>query len=46
VEPEDGISQEIDQLLANRKMEAKVDSWRVLWRILFPMDEAVPSSGK
>ncbi|KAI2632570.1 hypothetical protein GGS26DRAFT_81606 [Hypomontagnella submonticulosa] len=42
IDPEDGITDEVDTLLAERKNDTKVSSWKELWQILFPSDEEIP----
>ncbi|KAK3988963.1 hypothetical protein QBC44DRAFT_96244 [Cladorrhinum sp. PSN332] len=43
--PEDGITNQIEDLLNGRKANSKVDRWDALWHVLFPDDpaEAIPS---
>ncbi|KAI1841988.1 hypothetical protein JX266_011848 [Neoarthrinium moseri] len=41
--PEDGITDEVDMLLAERKSGLKVNSWEGLWKVLFPNDTHIPS---
>ncbi|TLD30484.1 hypothetical protein PspLS_02678 [Pyricularia sp. CBS 133598] len=43
VNPEDGITREIDEKLCARGNARKVDCWAALWRTLFPNDEHPPS---
>ncbi|KAK3297414.1 uncharacterized protein B0H64DRAFT_123872 [Chaetomium fimeti] len=42
---EDGITEDIDNLLVARKNRHKVSNWEVLWKTLFPLDTKVPSPG-
>ncbi|KAK4223307.1 hypothetical protein QBC38DRAFT_53316 [Podospora fimiseda] len=44
IDPEEGITREIEDLLNGRKANSKVDRWDSLWRVLFPNDgaEAIP----
>lgn len=44
VDPEDGITFKIDELLSNRKRA--VSTWEQLWEVLFPEDKELPSSGE
>lgn len=44
--PEDGITPEIKFLLALRKQGSRIDTWEGLWRVLFPHDDKIPSSGE
>ena len=41
--PEDGISEDVDRTLASGN---GIQSWDDLWRLIFPMDDQIPSSGK
>lgn len=34
--PEDGITPEIDDVLAKRSTKDKIDTWETLWKCLFP----------
>ncbi|KAI1461430.1 hypothetical protein F4805DRAFT_414085 [Annulohypoxylon moriforme] len=43
-DPEDGINDEIDEILAQRKSDLKVASWKGLWQVLFPNDHEILSS--
>lgn len=45
-DPEDGLSDEKYDSLTKRNKGEKVDTWDALWRLLFPMDDAVPSPRK
>ncbi|KAH6850689.1 hypothetical protein B0I37DRAFT_404461 [Chaetomium sp. MPI-CAGE-AT-0009] len=40
---EDGITEDIDNLLIARKNRHKVSNWEGLWKTLFPYDTVVPS---
>lgn len=40
---EDGITEEMDRVLADRK---KVRTWAQIWRLLFPQDAAVLDPGR
>ncbi|KAI0439812.1 hypothetical protein F4803DRAFT_529655 [Xylaria telfairii] len=42
-DPEDGIDDEVEQLLAERKNDLKISSWGNLWQVLFK-DDQYPSS--
>ncbi|KAI0384753.1 hypothetical protein F5Y04DRAFT_247731 [Hypomontagnella monticulosa] len=42
LDPEDGIMDEVDTMLAERKNDTKVSSWKELWQKLFPSDQAIP----
>ncbi|KAF2970748.1 hypothetical protein GQX73_g2821 [Xylaria multiplex] len=42
-DPEDGINEEIENILAERKNNRKVSSWEELWRVLFTDDKTIPS---
>ncbi len=46
--PEDGITTDVDTLLANRKSAGKISTWNDLWGALFPADNiaTIPSAGK
>jgi len=46
MEPEDGITPEMDRLLSARNKSCQVMTWQSLWRLLFPQDENIPSPGK
>ncbi|KAK3392548.1 hypothetical protein B0T20DRAFT_361272 [Sordaria brevicollis] len=41
-DPEDGITAQVENLLNNRKANAKIANWESLWGILFPSDAVVP----
>lgn len=41
--PEDGISEDVDKTLASGN---GIRTWDDLWRLIFPMDDQIPSSGK
>lgn len=41
--PEDGISEDVDRTLASGN---GIRTWDDLWRLIFPMDDQIPSSGK
>lgn len=43
---EDGITQETINRLVNRRNGEKVDTWKKLWGLLFPLEVSCPSSGK
>ncbi|KAK4169601.1 hypothetical protein QBC43DRAFT_308031 [Cladorrhinum sp. PSN259] len=43
-DPEDGITQEMDDTLASRGPD-RVVTWHALWTLLFPTDTRVPKSG-
>ena len=36
--PEDGITDEIEEQLVGRKYGTKIDTWEKLWMVLFPDD--------
>lgn len=38
-DPEDGITQEVEDKLNERKSNIKIDTWPSLWRALFPCDD-------
>jgi hypothetical protein len=44
-DPEDGISDEVDEILAQRRNDLKISSWDRLWQVLFPFDATIPSPG-
>ena len=44
--PEDGIVDQHESLLNNRKAAGKIDNWQTLWRSLFPSDDIVPEPGE
>ncbi len=48
LDPEDGISDEIGDLLLSRGNSGGVEdlTWEELWKLIFPMDAAVPGPGK
>lgn len=41
---EDGITEEMDRVLADRKAKRKVQSWDEIWRLIFPDDPVVPDA--
>ncbi|KAK3942529.1 hypothetical protein QBC46DRAFT_426374 [Diplogelasinospora grovesii] len=41
--PEDGITDDINEVLRDRKEEGKIRSWENLWKRLFPNDTEIPS---
>lgn len=43
-DPEDGINEKVDEILAERKNDRRVVSWVELWRVLFPDDDEIPPS--
>ena len=45
VDPEDGINEKADEILAERKNDSGVNSWEDLWRVLFTDDDQIPPSG-
>lgn len=45
LDPEDGITAEVNRLLAARD-NLSIKTWRALWKALFPEDRIIPSSGK
>ena len=45
VDPEDGINEKVDEILAERKNDSEVNSWEDLWRVLFTDDDQIPPSG-
>ena len=45
--PEDGITDEVYEVLNIRKADGKINTWESLWLTLFPQDgERIPSSGE
>lgn len=44
VDPEDGFGSDVCQRLAARNNHERVDSWEVLWEVLFGEDDPVLSS--
>ena len=42
-DPEDGISEDLDRTLASGN---GIQTWDDLWRLIFPVDDQIPSSGK
>ena len=48
IDPEDGISDEVEAKLKEKKWTRKITEWTKLWLILFPGDKAedIPSPGK
>lgn len=46
-DPEDGIDARVEDLLNGRRANTKVDSWEILWKTLFPDDDAsiIPDPG-
>lgn len=44
-DPEDGITTSIEDSLNERRMDNRINSWRSLWRLLFPLDTNVPEAG-
>lgn len=42
--PEDGIHRDILGALSKRG-ENRVDSWEIIWRLIFPKDMDIPASG-
>jgi hypothetical protein len=45
LDPENGISSELDTALAARKSPDKISTWDVLWRALFSDDVGIPHPG-
>jgi hypothetical protein len=45
-DPEDGITNSIEDTLNDRKAVNKIDCWESLWHLLFPQDQEVSKSGK
>jgi hypothetical protein len=41
--PEDGITPEVDDALLPWNQTNRVDTWRQLWRSIFPEDKNIPS---
>lgn len=46
-DPEDGINSKTEDLLNGRRANTKVDTWDILWKTLFPLDEVsdIPHPG-
>lgn len=41
-DPEDGINEKVEEILAERRNDRKVSSWADLWRVLFANDNEIP----
>lgn len=46
IDPEDGITTDVRDILSLRKRKGQVVSWEALWELLFPDDQEVLSPGK
>ncbi|KAK0736089.1 hypothetical protein B0T21DRAFT_383731 [Apiosordaria backusii] len=42
LDPEDGITPQVEEILNGRKANSKVDSWDTLWEVLFGTEQAIP----
>lgn len=43
---EDGITEEVDRVLADKTRRFKAQTWEEIWRLLFPSDAIVLDPGK
>lgn len=44
--PDEGITEEMDHILADRSAKSKVQTWEEMWRLLYGPDTAILEPGE